>query len=579
MEITNLIKQEIYDYENKDIFIVPALGFKQKTTIEQIYRYLGSKYETGEIDADGDKKYFFNIVRSPSRTTTKAIDFDTKDVRILTASGGNPKQTWFFERDFRHWAKDKGFGRILNRIFDELPKFGSVVLKVVNGKPYFVDLRNFMLDKAADILDDSNFLTERHPYTAQGYRKIAKQFNLEKTDEVLKRYYASKEKFISLYERYGEVKNEKGDYVYMRTYFVDIKTEDGKETNQPQSSVLIVKQEEIDKHPYWEFHLEKIAGRWLGIGVVELLFDNQMRANEVANQESKGTYWASLRVFQTRDQNVNRNLKRDVKTGEVLKSESEITPVDMTERNLSYFIAQTNKWLQNRDELTFAYDVVQGERLPSGTPLGSARLAAGMASSYFAQIRENIALDIKNFLYEAIFPSFEEEMTAEHALLLVGEDLNEYNDMILESEASRQIFGSIAKGGKIPNAFEYQEFKSVLLDALNAKKEHELKLPKSFYKNIKYKIDIVITGEGRDITTMAQSLWAILQAITADPTMLFDPIKKSILSQLFEVGGVDKTKIDLTTPRQPLMMPQGAGGGVSAPKVMPQVAGMTTEVI
>ena len=436
-----------------------------------------------------------------------------------------------------------------------------------------------MLNQAADTLDDSNFLTERHPYTPQQYRKIAKEFGLEKTDEVLNRYYASKEKFISLYERYGEVENKKGGYDYMRTYFVDIKAEDAKDTNQPESSVLITKQEKIDEHPYWEFHLEKIAGRWLGVGVVEVLFDPQMRANEVANQESKGTYWASLRVFQTRDQNINRNLKRDVKTGEVLKSESEIMPIDMVERNLSYFIAQTNKWLQNRDELTFAYDVMQGERLPSGTPLGSARLAAGMASSYFAQIRENIALDVKNFLYEAIFPHFEEEMTTEHILLLVGEDLNEYNDMILEGEAARQIFESIAKGGKIPNAFEYEEFKSVILEALNAKKEHEIKLTKNFYKNIKYKIDIVITGEGRDITTMAQSLWAILQAITADPTMLLDPTKKSILSQLFEVGGIDKTKIDLTTPATASqIMPQRAGGGVSAP-VMSQKVGEMSEVV
>src|SRR3990167_5405317 len=558
MEITNLVKQEIYDYENKDIFIVPGFGFNQKGTIEQIYRYLGSKYETGEIDADGDKKYFFNIVKSPCKTTTKAIDFDTKDVRILTASGGSMKQTWFFERDFRYWAKDKNFGKVLNRIFDELPKFGSVVIKMLKGKPYFVDLRNFMMDKAADTLNDSTFITERHPYTAQGYRKIAKEFKLEKTEEVLNRYYASKEKFISLYERYGEVENAKGGYDYTRTYFIDIKTEDGKASNQPQSSVLIVKQEKIDKHPYWEFHLEKIAGRWLGVGVVEILFDPQMRENEVANQESKGTYWASLRVFQTRDQTIKRNLKRDVVTGEIMGTESEIMPVDMTERNLTYFMTQTNKWMQNRDELTFAYDVLQGERLPSGTPLGSARLAAGMASSYFAQIRENIALDIKNFLYEAVFPYFEEEMTTEHALLLTGEDLNEYNDMILEGEAGRQIFESIAKGGKIPTAFEYDEFKSVILEALNAKKEHEIKLPKNFYKNIKYKIDIVITGEGRDITTMAQSLWAILQAVTADPTMLLDPTKKSILSQLFEVGGIDKTKIDMATPKTSLI-PQMAG--------------------
>ena len=97
------INQERADFETKDILIVEGFSFNQKQTINRIYRYYNSKFENGDTDADGDKKYFYNIVRNPCKVTTKGIDFDPKDIRILTASGGSPLQTWFFERDLKYW--------------------------------------------------------------------------------------------------------------------------------------------------------------------------------------------------------------------------------------------------------------------------------------------------------------------------------------------------------------------------------------------------------------------------------------------------------------------------------------------
>ena len=43
---------------------------------------------------------------------------------------------------------------------------------------------------------------------------------------------------------------------------------------------------------------------------------------------------------------------------------------------MTFFTQETQKWNAIRDENTMSYDVVQGERLPAGTPLGSAQIAA-----------------------------------------------------------------------------------------------------------------------------------------------------------------------------------------------------------
>ena len=487
-------------------------------------------------------------------------------------------QTWFYEKDLKFWFKDIGFGSVLNRIFDELPKFGSVVLKVIDNTPYFVDLRNFIVEASADHLGNANYIIERHNYTPMEYRKAAKQFKWDKTEEVLESFRKGKNKYITVYERYGEVQetNDKGEatYLYKRVYMADVNLTQPLMSpflNVPSGKGIIIEEDEAETHPYYEFHLEKIPGRWLGVGVIEVLIDSQIRINELVNQQAKGTYWAALRLFQSRDSAVNRNLMIDVVNGEVLNSDSPITQIDMSDRNLAFFAEEHNKWLRNRDEMTFSYDVVRGERLPAGTPLGSARLATGQAMSFFDQVRENIALDIKKFLCDVIIPNFEKYNSNEHELKLLGEDVDKLNALYTQIETNRQILNAMLKSGKVPTKSELETLKEAISE-VESKKERTTKIPKGFYKDCKYKIDIIITGESKDTEAMTQIFFAALQAITVDPTLLTDPNKKKLFYKALENSGINPVDIEpeFQTPRE--VMPQRAvGGGVSAPTSMPQM--------
>ena len=572
MGILTTIQREVEDFNTQKITIIDKLQFNQWETIKRIYYYYLSAFESGELDSQGDKKYFLNLVRNPCNVSTKAIDFDTKDINVLTAAGGNPLKTWFFGRDLKYWMKDKGFGKILNRIFFELPLFGSVVLKVIGGKPYFVDLRNFIISQNADSLDQSNFIIERHNYTPFEFKKIGLEKGWNNVQETLDSVRGTdSNKFVQVYERYGEVE-EGGEYVYKRVVMAGRvgKTTEDMEDNVVQQNSLILDERAVDKHPYWEFHWEKIPGRWLGVGRVEILFDPQIRVNELTNLRVKSTYWTALRLWQTRDDGVQRNLLTDVVNGEVLNTEDPVTQVDMSDRNVQIYPAEINRWLSNRDELTVSYDVVSGARLPAGTPLGSAKLAAGMAGAYFGQIRENVALDVKDFLYEAILPQFEKDMTEEHILRIAGEDLDKLNKLLEIRELNNQIIEFIKKRGVIPPK-GFIELKKVLIgEKIKNMKEKFVKIKKDFYKDIKYQIDIVITGEAIDTSVRASNLLQALQAVTADPTVLTDPAKRKIFYKYLEQGGISPIDIEPEVAQRGLEnLPQaptrGAGGGISAP--------------
>jgi hypothetical protein len=585
------INQEKSDFENKEITIVDGYTFNQKLTIERIYRLFNSKYQDSDVDADGDKKYFYNVVRNPCKVTTKMIDFDTKDIKILTAAGGNSLTTWFYEKDLKQWMKEQDFGKVLNRIFEELPIFGSVVIKVINGVPHFVDLRNFIVSEpSADTLDKANSIIERHLYTPYELKKVGRKmgWNESKINEAIELHRGMKKPYIAVYERYGEVgewKEGKEYFVYKRIFVADV----GQDETDQRGGILyhsgiVFGETEINKHPYYEFHINKMSGRWLGVGIVESLFDIQVRQNEIANLSAKGSYWNALRIFQTRGTFGGQTI-REFSNGHVIDGlDAEILPVNMQDPNLAFFAQETQKWNSIRDENTLSYDVVQGERLPAGTPLGSAQIAASMAQSYFDQIRENIALDVKKFLYEIVLPYFEKTNTAEHTVRLVGNDLDKIRNIVINQKANLALFDFIGKNNKIPGNKEFEMIKAGIGEKEKQDKERIINIPKEFYRDVKYKIDIVITGESKDTRTMTQVFFAALQAITADPTILQDPMKKKIFMKALENSGVNPEDIIPDEPMPTMndmvsqMVPsKGAGGGVSAPTPMSQGQGMMAE--
>lgn len=575
MNILQIIKNEIRDFE-KNIQIVPGLFFNQRKLINTLYYYQLSKFETGDIDKDGFKKYFYNINKMPCRVETKEIDFDTKDIRLLTLKGGNSKKTWYMERDLKDWLRRQDFGLVLNRVFEELPKFGSVVLKIVDNKPYFVDLRNFIIQQDADFLHQASYIIETHHYNPTEFRRIAKEKKWKNIDLVLSEFINSKADYITVFERYGEV-IEGDKVVYKKILVADVKPERIDlsifEINNPH--ILVDEEIKVEDLPYFEFHREKIPGRWMGVGKVEEIIDPQIRINELTNLKVKASFWTTLQLFQTRDENINRNLLTETKNGEILTVTSEITKVATEERNLASYSYEEAMWLKNRDEIGLVYEVIRGERLPAGTPLGAARIAAGMMKAYYEFLQENIALQFKRFFKIKVMPIFKQYLTKEHSLRLVGEDLAVYREMLVGQKIQSRIIDLVAKVKRPPDFTEMEIIRTTISTMINMGDEEILVPPKDFYDDVDRDIEIEITDEAIDTRTRSASKQMILQAITVDPTILQNPIKRRILISIMEDAGLRYEDVFGAEPIQrpeeiaAMTMPitQRVGGGVGTPQI------------
>lgn len=579
--ILGQIQRELTEF-TEEIKILDSWSFSQKDTIEQAILYNNSKFVDGDTDELGFKRYFYNITKYSCGATTKAIDIDTKDIMFMTAAGGDPLKTWFLERDIRYWMKDKYFGETLNRICRELPIFGTVVIKMIKGEPYFVDLRNFVCQQNADTLNDSNYIIEQYYYTPTEFKKVGakKGWDSDEMDRILRLFNYSGDQFIRVFERYGEVENEDGLSDYKMVIVADI-PQDVK--NNPSvkyeiSSDVILGEDFVETHPYFEFHINKISGRWLGVGVPEQISENQIRLNEVSNEQVRSSKWSTLRLFWSRDPGQNRNLLTSAEDGEVLRSEDEIKPVDMADRNLPYYEAETSKWESNAQRSTFTTDIIIGERTPAGTPLGSAQLSAAQAMSYFDQMREDLGLSLKRFLYEYVIPQAEKNLSKEHILRIAGKDLDKYNELLLNRHLHDRFFEIIAKNTEdvknginkeiMPSQKLIDLLKEVESARLEQEKEQQAFIPSKFYKDAKYDIDIEVTGESKDVRVVAANTLAALQAMSVDATLLTDPIKREVFRQYLEMGGIKIDDFDVKAKQNvesmPTMPTKGVGGGISA---------------
>lgn len=574
--LTKRINTDLQDFTTEEIVIADKYTFNQKSAVKDFLRAYNSQFKEGKEDDDNSRKFFKNIVKNPCAITTKAISFFPSDINITSRPGQNKRKAWLFDRDLKRWISEVGFDEHLRETFEKLPIYGSVVWKKVGDKFHFVDLRNFACEQSADSLRGANYVIEQHLMTPAQVRKM----DWKNKEDVLRKHRTTGEPYIRILEWRGELPKseiddgDEGEYARaVAIVYVPLTQSGGKEQGMPDNAVdgitLLVEEEKEDDFPYREFHLEKIPGRWLGVGKVEQNIDAQIRTNEITNLRAKSSYFASLNLWQTRDNTVETNLLHDVSNGDIIPVLSEITRIPNEDRNVGPLGDEETGWLSNRDEVSHSYDVIRGERLPSGTPLGAAELAAQMTMSYFDGLRRKIASQLKPIIKEDIIQDFFSQNSNEHYLRLIGEDFDKWADIMIAHKTGMKFTQFVLEKGHQPTKTQWDMTKAAIADKIRKGKEAAARIPKEFYKNLDYEVDIIITGQNRDVTTEAANVQMVLQAIQQDEELLTNPRKRRVFSHLLDTLGLNISDFEMEESTGEEMSPEGMaeqkvrGGGIS----------------
>lgn len=536
--------------------------------------YYNSQFESGPEDG-ARRKFFYNIVKPACDVATKFIDLDTKHILPFSEKMEDEFRVWILARDLKAWMKEKRFGKLLNRIASALPKYGHVVVKHAGKNELeLVNLLNLRFDPAAKNLSSSPCVVEIH---LMDRRQIA-AMKWEGAEDFLAAH--DRETHFEIFECYSMNTATDGK-MWSRHFMADLFTKRSAsggqirtteaEINEKNGEFLpgvMLHEDETDELPYFECKWEDVPGRLLGMGFVEYLIDNQIRQNELTNNKAKGLEIASKHLFQTSDEMIGRNVFTDMDNGDIIKTTAPIAPVPVEERSLSSYQEEQARWDLNTERKTFSFDITRGEELPSGTPLGVAKLSQGAVESYYAIKREEFGFFVKELLLHAVIPQFMKDRSKEHALRFFGsdEEIGRLRKALSVSAMRRSILDYAKKTGIIPSQELIQMQKILVERKLEKKKDLELKIPEAFYEDVEFGIDLTITGEEIDTAGRQQTLMTAMQMLASNPAILQDPNLRRIFSKLLELSGVSGVDLgfydDVPTGS---MMP----GGAPLPKTPP----------
>lgn len=550
-DIIGQVGKEIQEYENTQIYIAgvePNTGrylgkaikgyyFSQKKTLSLIDLYYNSKYETGEFDAEGQRKLFLNICAFRADVASKQIDLDTKDFTFIPDGKDYVWSAFYIQKKFRQWARESYFGDFINELVENFPKYGTLVVKKVGDRLVRVPLRDIIIQQdAKDIASARYFIQEHRGMTIEDM----KQYPDWDVSNVELQYGET----TTVYERYGLVpygfyckaldkpcpKDQEDDMIDC----VIVATNKANEKKGGfDGNILFI--EKIDERPYLEVHWKKQDGRWLGVGEVENQFENQVARNMISNMRTRSLKWASKKVFQSAGDAIAKNLIRDVKDGDVLEvgPNGAITQVDAASRATGEFQAAENLWEENSNQKSFTFEVATGEALPSGTPFRLGVVLSNAVNSHFGLKKEKLGLFLKKLVVEFVYDIFIEESREEHiASFMSGEEGFEImrQDFIETEMRKRTLDWALKPQTEIP---DFQLMRQLITEAY-AKQDHLFReVPKDFYESAEVNIDLVITGEEIDVAAKITTLTTLYQSLV----QAGDPRAEKVLSRIMTLQG------------------------------------------
>jgi len=600
-------RQEVYDFINNDIKIVDGYSFNQYQTIKKCHLYYNSRFVTGDLDSNGRKKIFLNVVKAPCKVSSRFLNFDTKNIRLISNTRNSEMATFLLEYELKNWMKKNKVAITLNKIAELSPKYGSSVIKKTKKGADIVDLRRLVLDPTVDTITNSRFVILEHNLTPSQLREKQKN-GWENVEEVISKFYVNtapepyiqdgtlnqvnSTPVIKIYERYGEVPKSwldgsepKENEEMVRALFIVAGVnnyglgEDGKTVTR-EDGVVLFRSKWFGDWPFRDFHYDKTEGRWLGIGVIEDLFQIQERTNELANEKRDSMTISNKHIFQTQDKTIVKNLIRDLSNGAVIMAGSNggLVPLANEERNLAAFNSEEMRYANQAKEITFSYDVIRGEQLPTSTPATNAVIQDRNTKSVYGVKRENLANMLRFFFTELVIPQAIKDLTPEHILHFIGsnEELFRIDSALIKEIVNRKALDLLLDG--IP--VDEMAIEQIKTDVSNQLKEagtdRFITIKDSFYKNADFTFDINIDNEQEDSQLLTNNLFSVFTALASNPTILQDPVIKALFYEYAERAGVSPMKLEIAAmerdqQQQAQQVQQPMGG-----KMIP-AQGMTQE--
>jgi len=560
------IKQELsltksnYD---KTIDLVEGLVFSQKKQIRTIEFYNNSKYLNGQKDELGREKPFFQILNAICDVENSAKDIDTKDIQITSDDANHYLESWLLSKDIYVWMKETNFAKTLNDMRDMHTRYGSLLVKkVMKDKELTLELpewKNTLTDQVNII---NGAIVETHWMTANELSKMTEWDNVDKVIDKLKNSGSSKR--VPIYEIRGEFsyatykdaigekytsKDEK-KFSYQLYYIAGNPVESGKTDNYETYEKLYC--EDDTERVYKYLARKPKAGRSFGVGVMEEGEEAQVWTNDAVLKQYRAMEYTTKVIGQTASKKLKgRNLLTETDDGTILETE-EGKPIEalnlLPSGGLNQYGLLITQWYDQLEKTTSAYAAQRGETPPSGTPFRLQATVLQQSNSVFKTLQQELGIFITEIIEDWVMPYLSTRLNREHILAydFSPEELKEIDNKFTAKEANQRAIEEILSN-KMVTQEEYDSWiENYDTFIKQTKSQRFIKIPKDFYRNLKAKVTVNITGEQRNKAATLESLNNILITYASNPNLSQDPVASQLLTRIIELSGAGISPISIT---------------------------------
>jgi hypothetical protein len=482
--------------------------FSQWEMINKIDLAYNSKFESGPIDSEGQRKLFLNICKFRSDVASKQIDLDVKNFQFIPEDGEKEWAAFFMEKEFHYWAKENHFGELLNTCVENFPKYGWVVLKEVKGNLEFVPVQTIRNQQDAESLATARYVIIEHEGMTLDEMQKMKNWDTDGLDMDFN------EK-TTVYERYGfatraalksfngEEPSDGDDKEVIDT--LSISTLKNKEKGAtPDGNILFW--EEIKERPFVEGTWTKVHGRLMGVGEIENQLENQIGTNMSFNLFRRQLLWSSKKIFQSSSDDIAKNLVKDVRDGDVLQvgTNGQISPVDMSNRAIGDFSNFGAMIEKNADQRSFTFEAATGEQLPSGTPFRLGVLMSNAVASHFDLKREKLGFIMKQGVVDFVIPNFKKQAKKQHTFALFTDEagFEALKAAHLDAIVLRERNAALVRG-ELP---DMAALKAQTLEQLDKKRFLYTDIEEAYYDDFNHLVTLTVTGEEIDLPKKIETI-------------------------------------------------------------------------
>ncbi|MFA5394648.1 MAG: hypothetical protein WC346_01365 [Methanogenium sp.] len=569
----NRISKEIQEYRTGSVQLLDGVNFSAAKLIRRIGIYKSHVYPTGELDSQGNKKYWFDVISPRVNNEVKNIDFDTSDIILFSDSLSDAGRVMIANVALKDWLDESGQAAKINEAIEQCPEWGNIVWKKKGNDYEILDLQNFMvLNQTARDLSESDVIEEGCFVSSDLMKMSGVWSNVDTLVSMATKDKKHSTPEFYIYERNGEM--SKREYMQLKMELDNDKTIDlskfsdkefvlakvvvGGVTKDKPSTVLFC--DEISKKPFKEFHRSSYRGTWLRSGLYEQLMDIQTRANEIGNQIARGLEWASKTIFRSNDKIIAQNIITDLENGDIIKS-GDLAQVEVRMQGLDQLIADWNRLMVLADQISNSSEVVSGGNLPSGTPFRLGALQNINANKLYDFIREKLAIALQSLIQEWILPSALKSIKAKEVVRLSSDSgyLTEYYKMIVDSWYIKNLATFPPHSAEMAQNIKQRE-----LDALMQKKEVLVNLEDEMWEDFKPRVKVAITGENYNLAVELETLQTFI-------ALEQDPVRRTALIEIaMGKKGIDAKSLPKTPPVQPQQQAM-AQTPEARPKIMTQL--------